>query len=94
MSTIAHRAPTLRARVHRNAVAWLVGAILVAGVTILLALAVGGSSGESQLPGVEARGARIPTVPTPSPAQAAPSQRSDAPNGQTHGATPFSGQRP
>jgi hypothetical protein len=82
MSSIAHNARTLRARAPRKALRWLGGAILVAGVTIVLALAIGGSGGDR-------------TAPAASPSQSAPPPAGiGATNGRVAGPTMCCGHRP
>lgn len=50
MSNIGHERPLPPAGVHRKAAAWLAAAILIAAVTTVLALTIGGTGAETAVP--------------------------------------------
>jgi hypothetical protein len=82
MSSIAHKPRQVRARLHSRAVRSLVGAILVASTSIVLALAFGDSDADR-------------TAPAAGLGQAAPAQiHQGAPSEPTQGPTPCCGHRP
>ena len=50
MSNIGHERPVLPAGMHRKAAAWLAATILIAAVTTVLALPLGGTGAEQTVP--------------------------------------------
>ena len=50
MSNIGHERPLLPAGMHRKTAAWLAATILIAAVTTVLALTIGGTGAEQTVP--------------------------------------------